>query len=87
MSVQLLDELKPRIIKCVSLDRGGGNGGGDADDSGIAPSDIVESYISNYTLVAGQLRGLVYKTLCPRLLGYPSVSLMDHTKCRSVGCT
>lgn len=33
-----------------------------------------ENYISEYLVVSGQLRSLIYKAACPQLIGFTAVS-------------
>jgi len=57
--VQILAEIKPKLLL-------------------IAPSythALIESYYSQFQLVSGQLRGFVYKAMCPTLIKFNAVSL------------
>mmetsp|Transcript_3685 Transcript_3685/g.3821 ORF Transcript_3685/g.3821 Transcript_3685/m.3821 type:complete len:1269 (+) Transcript_3685:182-3988(+) len=53
-AAKLLDELKPKLLRLLGT-----------EDDGAS----CETYVSEFSLVAGQLRALVYKCMCPRLIG------------------
>ncbi len=55
--VQILNEIKFQVLRLLP-----------ASDIGLC-----EAYISQFQLVASQLRSLVYKTMCPQIVQQPAV--------------